>query len=150
MMMKRIKLHSKSTLIQMINRARSITLNVNMKKFILSYIIKLKIDFSLVISKVKHVYILGVDKTKYRVRASLDIIINKVYISVSRVKKVICIGLEFIKKVVGVIIGYLKTLVKKVLKSIMLITLDRLFALTLGAIFIASLKYTVSGCLSVN
>jgi hypothetical protein len=112
--------------------------------------IKLKIDFTLVISKVNRVYIVGAGKIKYRVRADLGLIIHKVYMGVSKVKKVICVGLGFIKKIVGVIIGYLKTLVKKVLKSIMLITLDRLFALTLGAIFIASLKYTVSGCLSVN
>lgn len=123
---------------------------IYVKKFIMSFMIKLKNNFALVISMVDRLYIVGIGKIKYTVRVGLGIIIHKVHMGVSRVKKVIGVGLEFIKEVVDVIIGYLKTLVKKVLNSIMLITLDKLFGLLLGAIFFASLKYAVSGCLSVN
>jgi hypothetical protein len=129
---------------------KSKMLIVNVKKFILFFIIKLKNKFAMVISKVNCVYNAGASNIKYRARAGLDIFIPKIYVGVSRVKKVICAGLVFIKEVVSVTIGYLKTLVKKVLNSIMLITLDKLFALLLGAIFFAGLKYAVSGCLSLN
>lgn len=86
----------------------------------------------------------------FMVRVGLNIIIDIVHVSVSMIKKVIGVSLGFIKKIIGVIIDYLKTLVKRVLNSIMLITLDKLFGLLLGAIFLASLKYAISGCLSVN
>lgn len=72
------------------------------------------------------------------------------YILVAILKKVFGVSVVWIKKVIGVIIGYLKVFVKRVLKSIVLITLDKLFGLLLGAIFLASLKYAISGCLSVN
>jgi len=72
------------------------------------------------------------------------------YILVAILKKVFGVSVVWIKKVIGVIIGYLKAFVKRVLKSIVLITLDKLFGLLLGAIFLASLKYAISGCLSVN
>ena len=84
------------------------------------------------------------------VRVGLSIIRYKICMGVYRIEKVIGLGLEFIKETVGVIISCLKTLVKKGLNSIMLVTLDKLFGLLLGAIFFASLKYAISGCLSVN
>jgi hypothetical protein len=71
---------------------------------------------------------------------------NKFAVITSKVEYLAGVGTNFI----GAIISYLKTFYKTLIKSIMRITLDKLLALLFGAIFLASLKYAISGCLSVS
>jgi phage-related protein len=119
-------------------------------KYALSQSVKGKNKLGVVISKVEYLAGVGLNFIKYIVRVGIGIIIYVVRMGVSTIKKVIGLGLGFIKEAIGVITGYLKTIVKILINSIMLITLDKLFGLLLGAIFLASLKYAISGCLSVN
>ena len=104
----------------------------------------------MIVGKIKNVVCVIVGKIKIVIRVIVTKIKNVVCVIVGKIKIVVRVYLRWIKKVIGVIIGYSKAFVKIVLNSILLITLDKIFGLLLAAMFLASLKYAISGCLSVN
>lgn len=52
--------------------------------------------------------------------------------------------------VINCLVSGLKGLLKKLFNSLMLVSLDKLIALLLGALFLSSLKYAISGNFSIN
>lgn len=113
-------------------------------KFVIMSIFKLKNIRNMTVNTIKYFSNPGKIMYEYLIR------ICKIEYVVYIVKIIMQYMVQKVKKVIGAIINYLKIFVKRVLNGIMLITLDKLFGLFLGALFFASLKYAISGCLSIN
>jgi hypothetical protein len=102
------------------------------------------------LKQLKNILVMAINIMKYFHNLGKKIIQYVVHLGKRIIQYVVSVGIGKIKKAIGTVIDYLKFFVKRVLNGIMLITLDKVFALFLGAIFLASLKYAISGCLSIN
>ena len=111
---------------------------------------KIKNVVRVIVTNIKNVVRVLVGNIKIVVSMVLGSIKNVVSVVLGNIKIVVSVAVIWIKKVIGVIRGYLKAFIRRVLNSILLITLDKIFGLFLAAIFLASLKYAISGCLWVN
>ena len=137
---------------------------VYVKFIILSVFIKLNHKVAVRIRYLRIVANVGMNN----IRIVANVVVNNIKIVVNvvlgNIKIVANVGMNNIKIVANVVISSIRIVanvlvvinkkvnafVKRVLNSIMLITLDKIFGLLLAAIVLASLKYAISGCLSVN